>query len=275
MPDWLSVKSLVVAIKNPYPLLALLLVLIILVAGTPWLAFAALLVWLVAFLYLMRRTPRDALAALTGGDAFEPVAAEQKAPLRSKPEDLSDFEIVCFKHLYQRAGTFGAGGQFSAEYFLDLMEAAVLPRRLEILVREMRAHMENTLKHVVPDVGAVAGPKRGNVLLTAAIGHSLGVDVILVKSAPLFGRWLEGLIPHNKNVLLIDDISSDGALLTETANRLREEDLIVSHAAVLVDRVEGDANEALASENITLHAARRFSDSDLAGLVDRGRRAEH
>jgi len=95
---------------------------------------------------------------------------------------------------------------------------------------------------------------------------------VFVKERPLFGKTLEGIGGRPKRAILFDDISSDGQLLVNCVQVLREAGYAVSDAFVLVDRPEGDSEEALAEVGVRLWPLHRLADQDLESLAARGRR---
>lgn len=207
---------------------------------------------------------------------WEPVATADlpQAPLSIAPASaLADLEQCYFRHLYfwdGEAKVFGMRRQFSASYFLDLMEAS--------LVAEDRATMADALVQLISQhadrdsYDIVLGPKRGNALLMVAVGERLAADVVFVKERPLFGRRVEGLHKAGPRALLVDDISSDGEFLADCVASARETGITIDRAFTLVDRTEGDARDQLQAVGVELVSQRRLGDGDLAEIATKGRR---
>jgi orotate phosphoribosyltransferase len=68
-------------------------------------------------------------------------------------------------------------------------------------------------------------------------------------------------------LLLVDDVSSEAKILTDSIKNARNAGFIIDTVFTIVDRKEGNAGNRLAQQNVTLHSCRRYSDTELAELV--------
>lgn len=93
------------------------------------------------------------------------------------------------------------------------------------------------------------------------------------KERPLFGKTLEGVDGEPNSAAIIDDVSSDGELLANCAEVMRENGYEVRDAYVLIDRTEGDSIDRLADLGISLHALISLDDHKLRNIVNRARHA--
>jgi orotate phosphoribosyltransferase len=248
------------------------------VSGAYWAAITALGAAVALLVIGLRATPQEAIGSLVAGNNYQPVShldVDTPVDSRGLSSDrggrLGPLEAIYFLHLYQNeGGSFGRYKNFPVDYFVDLMTAALVPSHLDCMTREMAAHVRRCGK--LDGVTTVAGPKRGNPLLLVATANELGLEPVFVKERPLFGKTLEGIGGRPKRAILFDDISSDGQLLVNCVQVLREAGYAVSDAFVLVDRPEGDSEEALAEVGVRLWPLHRLADQDLESLAARGRR---
>jgi orotate phosphoribosyltransferase len=131
-----------------------------------------------------------------------------------------------------------------------------------------------SLQHL--DFEFIAGIELGAVFpVTAAITMSHGTSrpvrgFIVRKQQKWHGtkNRIEGQrqVQPGARVVVIDDVTTTGGSLFDSARVVREAGGVVTHAITLVDREEG-AREALAKEGITLIPLFRKSDFLDAGLV--------
>jgi orotate phosphoribosyltransferase len=223
-------------------------------------------------------TPREAVGHLvSGGQEFSAVSdIESDTPVsstrltQSHGGSLTAIETVCFLHLYEReGGHVGRTRTFNMNYFVDLMSASLVRDHLEIMTSELVSHIRRTAD--LSGVGVLAGPKRGNSLLIAKTAYDLSLTPIFIKERPLFGKWLEGVDGDPGCAIVVDDISSDGELLVNCVQTLRECGYAVHDVYVLIDRIEGDSVELLSELGVTLHPLLDLDDHKIRGLVSRAR----
>lgn len=225
-------------------------------------------------------TPKAAVGQLVAGDqnfsavsdigSDTPVASTKLT--KGHGGSLTPLETLCFLHLYVReGGHVGRTRRFDVDYFVDLMSAALVPDHLQIMLTELVNHIQRVAD--LSQISVLAGPKRGNALLIASTAHRLSLTPILIKERPLFGKTLEGVDGEPNSAAIIDDVSSDGELLANCAEVMRENGYEVRDAYVLIDRTEGDSIDRLADLGISLHALISLDDHKLRNIVNRARHA--
>ncbi|MCP9837439.1 hypothetical protein KBY84_08020 [Cyanobium sp. N.Huapi 1H5] len=133
-------------------------------------------------------------------------------------------------------------------YFLDLLSACHVAEHRSTISAFFADWVSAYLSSNVVD--AVVGPKQGNTLFVKAVADKLGKKSAFVRGNILFGRWLEGDIRSGDKVLLIDDVASEGEMLVDSIESLRESGILVDHAYVLIDRAEGDAKRQFQAAGI-------------------------
>ena len=224
-------------------------------------------------------TPRQAVGQLVTGDQnFNAVSdIDSDTPVASTNlttghgGHLTPLETLCFLHLYVREGGYvGRTRRFDVNYFVDLMSAALVGDHLQIMVTELASHIQRAGD--LDQMSVLAGPKRGNALLIASTAHRLNLTPMFIKERPLFGKILEGVDGEPTYAAIVDDISSDGELLANCAEIMRENGYEVRDAYVLIDRTEGDSIDRLADLDISLHALLSLNDHKLRDIVSRARR---
>jgi orotate phosphoribosyltransferase len=267
-------------VLQPFSLSAVAVVgaIILGVFGLSWPALAALVAAILLLVIGLRGTPKEAVGALVGGSAYQPVSpinvatpVDHAGLTIGQGGELSPLEAICFLHLYLReGGSVGRTRTIAVDYFVDLMTAALVPGHLECLTHELADHIRRSGR--LSGVTTAAVPKRGNALLVAATARELKLEPLFIKERPLFGKAIEGIGGRPKTAALIDDIASDGELLVRSVTVLRECGYQVSDAFVLIDRKEGDATESLAEQGVTLRSLCSLGDQELESIAAIGRR---
>ncbi len=103
----------------------------------------------------------------------------------------------------------------------------------------------------------LAGVPYAGLPLGAAVSLDTGIPLIFPrKEAKPYGRGrrIEGEFHEGERVIVIEDLVTTAGSLIQSVGVLREAGLIVEHAAVLIDREQGGAQN-LASHGVQLHAA--------------------
>jgi orotate phosphoribosyltransferase len=160
----------------------------------------------------------------------------------------------------------GAFGEISIQHFVDLMSAAHSAAHLSVLADALIELIRDSGLDVT-SYGGVVGPKLGNVLLAHAVANKLKLRSGFVRHSILCNRYIEGQLTPGDKLLLVDDVSSEGKLLSDCVRNAKEDGYFVDTVFTVVDRVEGDADRVLHSMGVTLKSCRRLGDYQLARLV--------
>ncbi|MGH3693712.1 MAG: hypothetical protein ACRDRX_06925 [Pseudonocardiaceae bacterium] len=196
---------------------------------------------------------------------------------------LTPLEQIVAKYLDFRSGGWqiGRDGEIRVNVFIDLLSASHVEGHLNTMTEALSDLILKTVSKLIPTLEDVdkheekpcimIGPKRGNSLLIRECGRKLSVASGFAKEQPLFGRWLEGVIPPSSRVVIADDISSDGQLLLNVVERVRDAGHRTHACVVLIDRCEGDAANLLRLHGVELHSLMSLDDEDLYHLQARAK----
>jgi orotate phosphoribosyltransferase len=196
---------------------------------------------------------------------------------------LTSLERIVTKYLDFRSGGWqiGRDGAIRVSMFIDLLSASHIDGHLKIMTEALSGFILETVSNLAPTLTAVdkskeeaciiIGPKRGNSLLIRECARKLGIISGFAKEQPLFGRWLEGVIPPSSRVVIADDISSDGELLLNVVERVRDAGHRIHACVVLIDRREGDAVSLLRRHGVELRSLMNLDDEDLYRLQTRAK----
>jgi orotate phosphoribosyltransferase len=112
------------------------------------------------------------------------------------------------------------------------------------------------------NVDGVAGPTLGadpiiSAVLTAAPFFNLNLRGLIVRKEEKkhgLGKMIEGPQDRVSRVFCVEDVVTTGGSLLRAVKVLKEADISVRHAIVIVDRSEGDVSSVFAAEDVKLHS---------------------
>ncbi len=159
---------------------------------------------------------------------------------------LRDAEAVKF-------GEFELSHGGTSQYYVDKYEFETDPRCLDLIAEAFAERLGDE---------TLAGVALGAVPLVAAT--SLAADrpyVIVRKSAKEYGTGnrIEGTLPEDGEVVVLEDIATTGQSAIDAVEALREAGATVNRVLVVVDREEG-ASDAMAEHDVELEALVTASD---------------
>ncbi len=150
-------------------------------------------------------------------------------------------------------GRFTLTSGKQSDYYVNLKAAAAQPDLLRSLARAFAAH-------IPPEAGCIAGMELGAVPLAVATSLELGIPYTMIRKRARghgTGSRVEGALAQT--AVIVEDVATTGGSLVQAVDVLRELEVEVLGALVVVDREEG-AGEALAQLGITLEPLLRISE---------------
>lgn len=118
------------------------------------------------------------------------------------------------------------------------------------------AFAQTIREHRRIQVDVVAGGETAGIPFAAYVAQSLSLPMIYVRKAKKghgIASLIEGHIPKNSNVLLVEDLITDAGSKLHFINAIRATDSLVKNVLVLFDRAQG-GGQILEEQGITLHA---------------------
>ncbi|MFB5623451.1 MAG: orotate phosphoribosyltransferase [Nitrosopumilus sp.] len=146
-----------------------------------------------------------------------------------------------------------ASGKYSS-YYVDLRLVPSYP----IEFRKMVKYLEN---QIVEDIGldnfdSIVSVPTGGLVIASALAIETVKPLIYVRSKPKdYGtsKSVEGKIHDNMKVVMIDDVATTGGSVVNAVKALKEVNISVKDAYVIVNRMEG-ADEALLELGVKMHS---------------------
>ena len=165
-------------------------------------------------------------------------------------------EFATFLHQKDiiKFGEFTLASGKKSSYYVDLRLIPSYP--LEF--RKMVKYLE---KEIVKDIGldnfdSIVSVPTGGLVIASALAIETVKPLIYVRSKPKdYGtsKAVEGKVSDGMKVVMIDDVATTGGSVLTAVKSLKKENITISDAYVIVDRLEG-ADEALLEIGVKIHS---------------------
>lgn len=183
------------------------------------------------------------------------------------PSGVDPFEYLIYRHTRSAAAPPEDPALPHIKHFVDLREAALIAEDRRLMVELLEEH----IRRAFPGHDAYTGvliPRTGNVALGVGVAERLGLQPVLVRDGPLFGRSTESVLTAGL-LILVDDIWSDGAILRRAVELARFDNFSVADGVILIARSEGNVEADLDTGHVTLRPCFKFDDSQLDSILNR------
>ena len=144
-------------------------------------------------------------------------------------------------------GEFELSHGGTSEYYVDKYLFETDPHCLRLIAEAFGERLDGT---------RLAGVALGAVPLVAVTSVETGLPYVIVRKAAKeygTGNRIEGSLPEDGEVVVLEDVATTGTSAAEAVAALREAGATVSRVLVVVDREEG-ARERLAEIDVDLEA---------------------
>jgi orotate phosphoribosyltransferase len=169
-------------------------------------------------------------------------------------EFVKEFAIFLYKKKIIKFGDFTLASGKKSSYYVDLRLVPSYP----IEFRKMVKYLEN---EIVQDIGldnfdSIVSVPTGGLVIASALAIETVKPLIYVRSKPKdYGtsKSVEGEIHDGMNVVMIDDVATTGGSVVNAIKSLREVNISIKDAYVIVNRMEG-AEKTLLELDVRMHS---------------------
>ena len=148
-----------------------------------------------------------------------------------KKDDLIELLKECGAIKY---GRFVLTSGAISDYYIDIKKASTDPKTLKTIAQEMSTYTTG--------YDLLAGMELGAVPLVVALSLKTGIPYVIVRKEKRghgTEKQIEGGNVKDKNVLVIEDVTTSGGSVVKTIQILRVNNAKVDKALVVVDRGSG------------------------------------
>ena len=139
--------------------------------------------------------------------------------------------------------------------YVDCRKIIANPKQRKIILNMASLLIEYELAEKNIDI--IAGGETAGIPYAAWLAQELNLPMIYVRKEPKrFGRLaqIEGDLPENKNVLLVEDLSFNGGSKVKFCNAIRNAGANVTDTLVVFDYGVEESQSILENSNIKLHS---------------------
>ena len=165
-------------------------------------------------------------------------------------------------------GTFTLKSGMQSPIYVDMRRIISYPKLLHHLVDQLAQHVQESAFDLLCGVPYAALPLAAGIALQNAVPMIMPRKEIKMHGTK---RSIEGVYAKGQTAIIIEDVVTSGGSILEIVSRLKEEQLRVHDAWVVIDREQG-AKEKLARHGITIYALYTLSEITDAlfaqGIID-------
>ena len=159
---------------------------------------------------------------------------------------LHENEIIKF-------GDFTLASGKKSSYYVDLRLVPSYPQEFRKMIKHLEKEIEESIG--LDNFDSIVSVPTGGLVIASALAIETVKPLIYVRSKPKdYGtlKMIEGKIHQGMTVLMIDDVATTGESVVSAIKSLKDADISVKDAYVMVNRMEG-ANKALEDLGVKLH----------------------
>ena len=169
-------------------------------------------------------------------------------------EFVKEFATFLHQNGIIKFGDFTLASGKKSSYYVDLRLVPSYPHEF----RKMVKYLEND---IVQNIGldefdSIVSVPTGGLVIASALAIETVKPLIYVRSKPKdYGtsKSVEGKIHDGMKVIMIDDVATTGGSVVNAIKSLKEVNISIKDAYVIVDRMEG-AGEAFSELGIKMHS---------------------
>jgi orotate phosphoribosyltransferase len=167
---------------------------------------------------------------------------------------VKEFATFLYQNGIIKFGNFTLASGKKSSYYVDLRLVPSYPQEF----RKMVKYLENK---ILQDIGldefdSIVSVPTGGLVIASALSIETVKPLIYVRNKPKdYGtsKSVEGKIYEGMKVIMIDDVATTGGSVVNAIKILKEINVSIKDAYVIVNRMEG-ADEALSQIGVKMHS---------------------
>jgi len=169
-------------------------------------------------------------------------------------EFVKEFATFLHQSGIIKFGDFTLASGKKSSYYVDLRLIPSYPHQFRILIKYLQNDITENIG--LSNFDSFVSVPTGGLVIASALAMETVKPIIYVRNKPKdYGtsKSIEGLIREGMSVLMIDDVATTGGSVVNAIKLLKEANIKVTDAFVIVNRMEG-ADEALKELGVKLHS---------------------
>lgn len=169
-------------------------------------------------------------------------------------EFVKEFATFLHQKGIIKFGDFTLASGKKSSYYVDLRLVPSYPHQFRIMIK----HLQNNIAENIGlnSFDSLVSVPTGGLVIASALAIETVKPLIYVRSKPKdYGtsKSVEGKIHEGMKVVMIDDVATTGGSVVNAIKSLKEANIAIEDAYVIVNRMEG-ADEALKELGVRLHS---------------------
>jgi orotate phosphoribosyltransferase len=169
-------------------------------------------------------------------------------------EFVKEFATFLHRNGIIKFGEFTLASGKKSSYYIDLRLIPSFPHEFRMMVKHLQGDIAETIG--LGNFDSIVSVPTGGLVIASALAVETVKPLIYVRSKPKdYGtsKSIEGQIHEGMRVLMIDDVATTGGSIVNAIRLLKEANINVTDAYVIVNRMEG-ADETLEKNRVSLHS---------------------
>ena len=169
-------------------------------------------------------------------------------------EFVKEFATFLYQNDIIKFGDFTLASGKKSSYYVDLRLVPSYPQEF----RKMVKYLENKISQDIglDEFDSIVSVPTGGLVIASALSIETVKPLIYVRNKPKdYGtsKSVEGKIYEGMKVIMIDDVATTGGSVVNAIKILKEINVSIKDAYVIVNRMEG-ADEALSQMGVKMHS---------------------
>ena len=169
-------------------------------------------------------------------------------------EFIKEFSAFLHQKEIIKFGDFTLASGKKSSYYVDLRLVPSYPHQFRIMIKNLQNNIAETIG--LNSFDSLVSVPTGGLIIASALAIEIVKPLIYVRSKPKdYGtsKSVEGQIQEGMKVVMIDDVATTGGSVVNAIKSLKEANITIEDAYVIVNRMEG-ADEALKELGVKLHS---------------------
>ena len=169
-------------------------------------------------------------------------------------EFVKEFATFLHQNGIIKFGDFTLASGKKSSYYVDLRLVPSYPHQFRTMVKYLQNNIAESIG--LDNFDSLVSVPTGGLVIASALAIETVKPLIYVRSKPKdYGtsKSIEGQIHEGMKVVMIDDVATTGGSVVNAIKSLKEANITIEDAYVIVNRMEG-ADEALKELGVKLHS---------------------
>ena len=169
-------------------------------------------------------------------------------------EFVKEFATFLHQRGIIKFGNFTLASGKKSSYYVDLRLVPSYPHQFRTMIKYLQNNIAESVG--LDSFDSLVSVPTGGLVIASALAIETVKPLIYVRSNPKeYGtsKSVEGQIQEGMKVVMIDDVATTGGSVVNAIKSLKEVNITIEDAYVIVNRMEG-ADEALKELGVKLHS---------------------